>query len=35
MIVGGRVIMKDREVKTMDEERILYEARAYMDKNQQ
>lgn len=35
MIVDGRVIMKDREVKTMDEERILYEARAYMDKNQQ
>ena len=26
MIVGGRVVMKDREVKTLDEERILWEA---------
>lgn len=32
MIVGGRVIMKDREVQTLDEEKILYEAKEYMKK---
>lgn len=32
MIVGGKLIMKDREVKTMDEEKILYEAKEYMKK---
>lgn len=31
MIVEGRVIMKDRQVLTMDEERILHDARAYME----
>ncbi|HJB06790.1 MAG TPA: amidohydrolase family protein [Candidatus Enterocloster faecavium] len=28
-IVGGRVVMKDREVKTLDEEKILREAEQY------
>ncbi len=31
MIVDGKVIMKDRRVLTLDEERILYDARAYME----
>ncbi len=31
MIVDGRVIMRDREVLTLDEERILFEAAKYMD----
>ncbi|MCC8024206.1 MAG: amidohydrolase family protein [Clostridium sp.] len=31
MAVGGRLLMKDREVLTMDEERILYESRQYME----
>ncbi len=29
MIVGGKLLMKNREVLTMDEEKILYEAREY------
>ena len=32
MVVNGRVLMKNRSVLTMDEERIMYEARAYMEK---
>ena len=32
MIVGGKVIMKNREVLTLDEERILFEAKEYMKK---
>ena len=31
MIVSGRLIMKDREVLSMDEEKILYESRKYME----
>lgn len=31
MIVGGRLIMKDREVLSMDEEKILYESGKYME----
>lgn len=31
MIVGGRVLMKDREVLSMDEERIMYESKQYME----
>lgn len=31
MVVDGRVIMRDRQVLTLDEERILYEAAKYMD----
>lgn len=31
MIVGGRIIMKDREVLSMDEEKILYESGKYME----
>lgn len=31
MVVGGKLLMKDREVKTLDEERILYESRKYME----
>lgn len=30
MIVGGKLVMKNREVLTMDEEKILYEAREWM-----
>ena len=29
MIVEGRVIMRNREILTLDEERILYEAEKY------
>lgn len=29
MIVGGKVLMKNREVQVLDEERLLYEARKY------
>ena len=32
MLVGGKPLMLNREVKTMDEERILYEANRYMKK---
>lgn len=32
MIVGGRIIMENRELKTMDEEKILWGAREYMKK---
>ena len=32
MVVNGKVLMKNRSVLTMDEERIMYEARAYMEK---
>ena len=32
MIVGGRMIMKDREVLSLDEEKILAEAKEYMKK---
>lgn len=31
MVVGGRILMKNREVLTLDEERILYESRQYMN----
>ena len=31
MVVGGRVLMKNRTVLTLDEERILYESRRYME----
>lgn len=31
MIVAGRMIMKNREVLTMDEEKIMYESRKYME----
>lgn len=31
MIVAGKVLMKDREVLSMDEEKILYELRNYME----
>lgn len=33
MIVGGTLVMKNREVKTLDEEKILYEAKEYMKKD--
>lgn len=33
MVVGGRLLMKDREVLSMDEERILYESGKYMETN--
>lgn len=32
MIVNGKLVMRDREVKTLDEEKILYEAKEYMKK---
>ena len=32
MIVGGEVLMEDRVVKTLDEERIRFEALEYMKK---
>ncbi len=32
MIVGGRLVMKNREILTLDEEKILSEAKAYMQK---
>ena len=31
MAVDGRLLMKDREVLTLDEEKILYEAMKYME----
>ena len=31
MIVDGRVLMKDREVLSLDEEKIMYESRRYME----
>ena len=31
MIVGGRILMKNREVLSLDEERIMYESRKYME----
>lgn len=31
MVTGGRVLMKDREVISMEEERILYESRKYVE----
>lgn len=31
MVVGGRVLMKNRTVLPLDEERILYESRKYME----
>lgn len=33
MVVAGKVLMKDRSVLTMDEERILYESRKYMEES--
>ncbi|MBS6954132.1 MAG: amidohydrolase family protein [Enterocloster asparagiformis] len=33
MVVSGKVLMKNRSVLTMDEERILYESRKYMEEN--
>lgn len=30
MVVGGKVLMENREVQTLDEERILFEAKEYM-----
>lgn len=35
MVAGGRVIMKNREVLVLDEEKILYQAGKYMVKNRQ
>lgn len=35
MVVGGRVLMKDRQVISLDEERILYESRKYMEQLEQ
>lgn len=32
MIVGGKILMEDREVRTLDEERILFEVKAYMER---
>lgn len=32
MIVGGKLLMKNREVQSLDEEKILAEAKAYMKK---
>ncbi|WP_308783802.1 amidohydrolase family protein [uncultured Blautia sp.] len=32
MIVGGKILMENREVKTLDEERICFEAQEYMRK---
>ena len=32
MIVGGKILMENREVKTLDEEKILFEANQYMKK---
>lgn len=31
MVVGGQILMKNREVLTLDEEKILYESRHYME----
>lgn len=31
MIVGGKLLMKDRETLTLDEEKILFESRQYME----
>ena len=31
MIVGGRLLMKNRKVLSLDEERIMYESRKYME----
>lgn len=31
MIVGGQMVMKNREILTLDEERILYDARKFME----
>lgn len=33
MIIGGEVVMRNREVKSLDEEKILYDARKYMESN--
>lgn len=30
MLVGGRILMRQREIQTLDEERILYNAKQYM-----
>ena len=32
MIVGGKILMENREIKTLDEEKILFEANQYMKK---
>lgn len=32
MVVGGKCLMEDREVKTLDEEKIRFEIRKYMEK---
>ena len=32
MIVGGKILMEDREIRTLDEERILFEAKEYMER---
>lgn len=34
MIVGGKILMENREVKTLDEEKILFEAKEYMKKEE-
>ncbi|QUO32612.1 amidohydrolase family protein [Faecalicatena sp. Marseille-Q4148] len=34
MIVNGKLVMKNREVLTLDEERILYEAKEYLEKEE-
>ena len=31
-VCNGKVLMKDRELIGLDEEKILWEARAYMEK---
>ena len=31
--MGGRILMKNREVLSLDEERIMYESRKYMEEN--
>jgi len=31
MVVDGRLLMKNREILTLDEEKIFYEAMKYME----
>ena len=33
MAVGGKLLMKDRQVLSMDEEKVMYESRKYMEEN--
>ncbi len=32
LAVNGRLLMKDRQILTLDEEKILFEARTYMER---